>query len=151
MHLNDLGHLLDEPRIELRLMNDFCLRDAVIERRRHLIQPLCGRDAQRRGWDVFHAAAETSDADVERTQGLLQGFGEGAADRHHFADRFHLGGQPRIGGGELFEGKARDLGDDIVDRGLERGRGRAAGDSALHGRLSPEPTKSGRGRNRSQG
>jgi hypothetical protein len=37
----------------------------------------------------------------------------------------------RIGAGEFLEGKARDLGDDIVDRRLEGGRRRAAGDVVL--------------------
>ena len=34
----------------------------------------------------------------------------------------------RVGGRELLEGEARDLGDDVVDGRLERGRRRAAGD-----------------------
>ena len=53
---------------------------------------------------------------------------EGAADRHHLADRLHRGGQHRLGAGEFLEGEARDLGDDVVDGRLERGRRRAAGD-----------------------
>ena len=48
----------------------------------------------------------------------------GAADGHDFADRLHLRRQARIGGRELLEGEARDLGDDVVDRRLERGPGR---------------------------
>ena len=55
-------------------------------------------------------------------------FGEGAADRHRLADRLHRGGQHRLGAGEFLEREARDLGDDIVDGRLERGRRRAAGD-----------------------
>ena len=47
---------------------------------------------------------------------------EGAADRHGLADRLHRRGQRRLGAGELLEGEARDLGDDVVDRRLERGR-----------------------------
>ena len=69
--------------------------------------------------------------ELERAQRLLQALGEGAADRHHLADRFHRGGQRRIGAGKLLEGKARDFGDDIVDRRLERGRRRAARDVVL--------------------
>jgi len=33
-----------------------------------------------------------------------------------------------VGGGEFFKGKARNLGDDIIDRWLERRRGHAARD-----------------------
>src|SRR5690606_29635854 len=35
----------------------------------------------------------------------------------------HRGGEGRVGAGELFEGEARDLRDDVVDGGLEGGRG----------------------------
>src|SRR5690606_22112617 len=67
-------------------------------------------------------------AGLEPAQGLLHRLLEGAADGHDFAHRLHLGGQARVGLRELLEGEARDLGDDVVDRGLERGRGPAAGD-----------------------
>ena len=36
----------------------------------------------------------------------------------------HRGGEQRLGAGELLEGEARHLGDDVVDRRLERGRRR---------------------------
>ena len=71
---------------------------------------------------------EPVEAGLERAQRLLQRFGEGAADRHRLADRLHRGRQHRFGAGEFLEGEARDLGDDVVDRRLERGRRRAAGD-----------------------
>ena len=64
-------------------------------------------------------------------QRLLQAFGEGAPDRHHLAHRLHRGGQRGIGAGEFLEGEARDLGDDVVDGRLERGRRGAAGDVVL--------------------
>src|SRR5205807_4605085 len=50
---------------------------------------------------------------------------EGAADGHRLADRLHLGGQGRVGVGELLEGPARHLGDDVVDGRLEAGGGLA--------------------------
>ncbi len=62
---------------------------------------------------------ETGEAGLEAAQRLLQRFLEGAADRHDFAHRFHRGGEGRIGAGEFLEGKARDLGDDIIDGRLE--------------------------------
>ena len=67
---------------------------------------------------------------LQPAQRLLQRFLEGPADRHHLAHRLHRGGEQRLGLGELLEGEARDLGDDVVDRGLERGR-RGAGDVVL--------------------
>ena len=44
-----------------------------------------------------------------------------AANRHHFADRFHRGREKRFRSLEFFKGKTRDFGDDIVDRRFERG------------------------------
>jgi hypothetical protein len=74
---------------------------------------------------------EAGQAGLQAAQGLLHAFLEGAADGHHLADRLHGGGQVRLAARILLEGEARDLGDHIVDRGLERGRGRAAGDVVL--------------------
>src|SRR5690606_25809475 len=68
---------------------------------------------------------------LQPAQRLLQRFGEGAADRHHLADRLHGGGEHRLRAGEFFEGEARDLGDDVVDGRLEGGGGGAAGDVVL--------------------
>ena len=48
-----------------------------------------------------------------------------APDGHGFAHRFHRGGQFGPGPGEFLEGKAGDLGDDIVDGRLEAGGGHA--------------------------
>src|SRR3546814_5103672 len=70
-------------------------------------------------------------ADLQAAQRLLQGLLEGAADRHHLAHRLHLRGQARVRGRKLLEREARDLGDDIIDAGLERCRGQSAGDLVL--------------------
>ena len=67
---------------------------------------------------------EAGEAGLQRAQRLLQRFGEAAADRHRLADRFHRGGEQRLGAGEFLEGEARHLGDDVIDRRLERGRRR---------------------------
>ncbi len=62
---------------------------------------------------------------------LLQGFLQVAADGHHLAHGFHLRGEHRIGGGELLEVEARNLGDHVIDGRLEGGRGGTAGDLVL--------------------
>ena len=67
---------------------------------------------------------EAGQAGLHRAQRLLQRFLEGAADRHRLAHALHRGGEQRLGAGELLEGEARHLGDDVVDRRLERGRRR---------------------------
>jgi hypothetical protein len=74
---------------------------------------------------------EAVEAGLQAAQGLLDAFLEGAADGHDLADRLHGGGQQGLAARILLEGEARDLGDDIVDAGLERGRGRPAGDVVL--------------------
>jgi hypothetical protein len=74
---------------------------------------------------------QTVHAHFQTAQRLLERFLEGAANRHHFADRLHLRGQARIGFAEFFERETRDLGDDVVDRRFERRRGLAAGDFVL--------------------
>ena len=75
-----------------------------------------------------HDLVETAEPGLEAAKRLLQRLGKGAADRHHLADRLHRRGEGRLGAGEFFEGETRDLGDDVVDGRLERGRHRATGD-----------------------
>ena len=70
-------------------------------------------------------------AELEAAQSLVDRFLKRAPDRHRFADRFHLCRKPRIRPREFLEGEARDLGDHVIDRRLERGRSRAAGDIVL--------------------
>ena len=79
---------------------------------------------------IFLAATEPEVADFETTQGFLERLLERAADGHRLADRLHLHGQFGVGLGELFEGPARDLGHDVVDRRL-KARQRFAGDVVL--------------------
>ena len=110
---------------------------AHAQRLRHFEQAIGGRladcGAQR---IVVVAFAKSVDFDLvepvetglERAQRLLQRFGERAPDRHRLADRFHRRRQHRLRAGELLECEARDLGDDVIDRRLERRRRRAAGD-----------------------
>ena len=70
-------------------------------------------------------------ADFQTTQCFLQRLLEGAANRHHLTNRLHLGGQASIGLGEFFKVKTRDLGYDIVDRGLEGRRSYSACDVVI--------------------
>jgi hypothetical protein len=60
-------------------------------------------------------------ADFQPAQRLLERLLERAADRHRFADAFHLRHQRVVGFGELFEREPRNLRDDVVDRRLEAG------------------------------
>ena len=68
---------------------------------------------------VGAALGQAVDAGLQAAQRLLEALLEGAAHRHHLADRLHLRRQARIGGRELLEREARNLGDDVVDARLE--------------------------------
>ena len=47
------------------------------------------------------------------------GFLERTADGHRFTDTFHLRGERGVGLWEFLEGKARNLGDDVINARLE--------------------------------
>ena len=125
--IDDLFDLHQEPRIDLGEVEYLVDRIALGERVAHI------PDAFRTGLAEFffeHFAIDgllvhAIDADFEPAQRFLERFLEGAADRHHFADRLHLRGQMRIGLREFFEREARNLGDDVIDGRLEA-RGRSA-------------------------
>ncbi len=61
--------------------------------------------------------------ELARAHRLCERLPEGAADRHRLAHGLHVGRQLAVGAGELLEGEARHLRDDVVDGRLER-RGR---------------------------
>jgi hypothetical protein len=63
-------------------------------------------------------------------QAFLQAFLERAPDGHRFADAFHLRGERGVGLLEFLEGKARNLGDDVINARLEA-RGGFARDVVL--------------------
>ena len=52
----------------------------------------------------------------------MERFFEAATDGHGFTDRFHRCGENRRTAFELFKGKARNLRDDVIDRGFEASR-----------------------------
>ena len=53
-----------------------------------------------------------------RAQAFLQALLERTPDDHRFADAFHLRGERGVGLWEFLEGKARDLGDDVINARL---------------------------------
>ena len=67
---------------------------------------------------------------ADHAQAFLDGLLEGAADRHHLADRLHAGTDLPVHAVEFAEVPARDLADDVVERGLEEG-GRGLRDAVL--------------------
>ncbi len=135
--VDDRLELLKEPAVDLAGFVHRVVAHAEAKCLRDLEEAVRRRRADR-GLDgvLVVTLAEPFDLDLvkagkpglERAQRLLQRFRKGAPDCHRFADRFHRGRERRLGAGEFFEREARDLGDDVVDRRLERGRRRTAGD-----------------------
>ncbi len=74
-----------------------------------------------------HFRIKTGGPHFQATQRFLQRFLLRAANRHHFANRFHLGGQTVVRTREFLEVKARNFGHNIVNRRLKRRRSAAAG------------------------
>src|SRR5664280_756097 len=68
-------------------------------------------------------AAQAAAANLQGAQAFLQAFLERAADGHGFADAFHLRGERGVGLRKFLEGKARNLGDDVINAWLEAGGG----------------------------
>ena len=132
--LDDLHHLVEEPRIDLaRLVNPFD-RDATSKQLTHLKDAIRRGDRDHGGQGVVvdvgqfclrRIAAKTEPTLLQRSQTLLQALGKCATDRHHFADRLHLRTEDSRRAGKLLERPARDLGDHVVDARLEARRGRA--------------------------
>ena len=61
-------------------------------------------------------------AGLERANALAQRFLKGAADGHHFADRFHLRGERGVAAGKFFELPLGNFRDDVIDARLEGAR-----------------------------
>ena len=93
-----------------------CACDLVAEPRMQTVRKVVVLEARpRRGSALLELA---------RAVRLQQRFREGAADAHRLADGLHLGAERLLGAGELLEGEARELDDDVVQRGLEARRRR---------------------------
>ena len=134
-HRDQLGQLLQEPGIDPRRLVQLLDRDlrdqGALDLEEALGRGPADRGEQRLAVDRVEAVVDRPIPDhppcpsrLEATEALLQRLLEGAPDRHRLADRLHLGGQPRFGGGELLEGEARDLHHHVVEHRLEGGRGR---------------------------
>ena len=130
LQLDDLLDLVEEPGIDLGQPVHLFQREAVLERVADVPDALGAGLAELllERLAVARALVEAVDADFQAAQRLLERFLEGAADRHHLADRLHLRGQAVVRLRELLEREARHLGDHVVDGRLERRRRRAAGD-----------------------
>ena len=134
---DQVADLLEKPGIVLADALDLLDVEAEPESLGDHPQPVGGRPRQRRQHAIARPVGVREPLDLDLVQALevglqgaqrlLQRFLKRPADRHHLADRFHRGGERRVGLGKFFEGEAGNLGDHVVDARLERGR-RAPGD-----------------------
>ena len=119
----DLANLVQEPGIHAGEARDFAHAHAALEGVADVAEALRARRHQH-----LRQAARLQDfgagllAGFERAPGLHQRFLEGAADGHHFADRFHLRPERVVGAGKFLELPLGNFDDDVVDGRLEAGR-----------------------------
>ncbi len=132
---HQLFDLHQEPAIDIGQVEDAVDRHPGAERIGDVpdtlgarIFQLAANAGQRIGIVKVHFRVEVVRAHFQTAQRFLHRLLEGAANRHHLADRFHLGGQTIVRAGEFLEIEARDFGDDVVDRGFKRRRRQTAGD-----------------------
>ena len=137
LFVDDVLDLHQEPRIDARSLVDLGQRQARAERIAHVAETVRARHAQFFEQRIARIVVDQRqrrdrrqavDAGLEAAQRLLQRLLEGAAHRHDLAHRLHLRREPLVGARELLEREARDLGDDVIDRRLERRRRGAARD-----------------------
>ena len=128
----DVVNLDKEPRVDTRVAVNLFQLESSTECIRQVPDAIGSGVRQavgKFGAGVFlhhlHARLETGRTNLESAQSFLQRLLKSAPDGHHFAHRFHLGGQSRICGGKFFKGKAWDLGDHIIEGRLERRGGHA--------------------------
>ena len=118
------SQLVEEPRIDRGSLADlFCVGTAP-ERLENQVEAI-----RRRGYQAIEEIVGVLGDLGRRIQlagahRLCHRLAEGAADGHHFANRFHVGGEAALGARELLEREPGHLRDHVVDRRLERGRGR---------------------------
>ena len=126
--VHNLAQARQEPRVKGGGVLDFVVAQAVAHGLCDQAQPVGGLGADRLDHGRFLGRAgdlnliQPGQAILHRGKRFLQRFVEAAANRHHLAHGFHRRGQFGFRAREFLEGKARDLGHDIVDGRLERGR-----------------------------
>ncbi len=122
------AQLAQEPRVDARALVHGLDARAPAQQLEHRLEAIGGRREQALEQPLVGDARERRRlVELARAQRLGERLLEGAPDRHRLADGLHVRGQRGVGAGELLEGEARPLDDDVVDRRLEA-RGRGAGD-----------------------
>jgi hypothetical protein len=109
--LVEILDLRQEPRVDRRQAVNFIKAHADAHGVSDVPDPFRACLAERH-FDFFAVGrplVEAVDADLQAAQGFLQRLLKGAPDGHHFADRFHLRGQARVGLGNFSKAKRGTL------------------------------------------
>ncbi len=114
--------LAQEPEVDLRALLDVLGAGAGAKRRQQDVVAVRPGHLQPREQLLHRPRHGRNRIQLAAAQCLGERLLEGPADRHDLADGLHVRAQPLVDAGELLEGEARPLDDDVVDRRLERGR-----------------------------
>lgn len=126
--IGDVRHLVEKPGVDVaRCMNarnvDLTpqtlanLEEAIRGGDRYAGQQLIVRPL--RIFGLGRVRVKTKSTSLERTQRLLQAFGECSTDGHRLTYRLHLGAQHAGGARKLLKGPTWDLGHHIINRWFE--------------------------------
>ena len=113
----DLGGVADDAQVGAVVNQLGNGKNPVVGANLDIVQQLLGPH------DVKLGHMQMTHASLQGTDGLEQGFLDGAAHGHNLAGGLHLGGQGVGGVGELVKGEPGHLGDHIVQGRLEAGGG----------------------------
>jgi hypothetical protein len=121
--LDQLAHLLDEPRLDVRPFEQRLHVGAFAERLVHLELPFAGGLRQhsqqflQRPLREILGAAQSVAADFDRADRFLERFLVGLGDAHHLADGQHLRAQPVLQTGKFLERPAAEFDHHVVAPG----------------------------------
>ena len=112
-----------KPRIDFGQGKDFVHAHALAEGVAYIPNTVGTRFAEffLEHFAVLGFFVQTVYANLQATKSFLERLLKSTANRHHLADRFHLGGQATVGGGEFLKRETWDFGDYVIDAGLKAG------------------------------
>ena len=112
-----------KPRIDFGQGKDFVHAHALAEGVAYIPNTVGTRFAEffLEHFAVLGFFVQSVYANLQASQGFLEGLLEGATNRHHFAHGLHLGGQTAISRREFLKREAWDFGDYVIYAGLKAG------------------------------
>ena len=128
LNFDDLFNLHQEPRVDFGQGKHFVHTHALAKGVADIPNTVRAGFAKLffEHFAVLGFFVQAIDADFQAAQGFLERLLESAANRHHLADRLHLGGQTAVSCGKFFKRETWNFGDHVVDARLEtRRRGTA--------------------------